>query len=221
MHTSEELRASDFTYRADGTVVDREEVMPAVGPETRVGVAMGTGAEGTAAGNFVLSCVTAFYDHLRQTREDFFEYPNYYTFQTTDDPADYRMLDVYPDHKNVALDPDGEQLVRAITDRAIDVLVVPETDAEPAVEDVTRHSAERRVDHCYRYAADGKLDDADFSVAVSAEPARDWYETTLDSMEERVSLESREWLARDRETIVQEFERIDLDEALASLPVAE
>lgn len=194
--------------------------MPAITPENRVGVVMGSGAEGISAGNFILSSVTAFYDHLRATKEEFFEYPNYYTFQTTSDPADYRMLDVYPNHKNVTVEADGERMLQAITDRAIDILLVPDnTTGEPDIEKVTRRSAERCIDHCYIYAGEGQLTDPDFSINMPLEPVRGWYETTLDSMDSGHQLTGQEWYAENEPGLSQDYKDVQLDEALASLPI--
>jgi len=218
MHTADELTGSDFAYRANGREVAREAVMPAITPADRVGVVMDAGTDGLGAGNFVLSCITAFYDHLRATTEEFFEYPDYYTFQTTAEPADYRMLDIYPDHKNVGIEPDDERLLRAIADRAITVLLVPDVPpSTPAIEDLTRRSAARRIDHCYVYAADGRPDNAEFSIDQPREPAQDWYESTARSAttagtDTVPSFGSRE------DRIVQHFGRISLDAALSRLP---
>lgn len=131
MHTTEAFTGSDFEYRLDGQAVSRTEVLPAIAPDARVGVVMADGVDGVGAGNFILSCVTAFYDHLRETKGEFFEYPDFYTFQTTTDPANFGMLDIYPEHKNVAVESDTESLLRAINDRAITILLVPDGRAQP------------------------------------------------------------------------------------------
>ncbi|WP_081927451.1 hypothetical protein [Halobellus rufus] len=220
MHTTKELDGSSFEYLVDGDVVARDTVMPSVTSDDRVGVVMGTGAEGLGAGNFILSCVTAFYDYLRETRDEgFFEYPDYYTFQTTNKPADYRMLDIYPDHKNVTVEPDAEQLLRAINDRAITTLLVPDVSpTSPDVEDITRQSASRRLDHCYVYASDGHPSNGVFSIRQPHQPARKWFEATVESLggESAVSIPS---FGADEDWIVQQFRQISTDQALERLPV--
>lgn len=62
---------------------------------------MGDGVQGNGAGICFLASVIAFDDSLGEGKTDFFEYPDFYTFQASTNPADHRMLDVYPDHKNV------------------------------------------------------------------------------------------------------------------------
>lgn len=220
MHTIKELDRTSFEYRVDGAVVPRETVMPHVTSDARVGVVMGTGVEGLGAGTFVLSCVTAFYDYLSETREeDFFEYPDYFTFQTTREPADYRMLDFYPDHKNVTVEADAEHLLRAINDRAITTLLVPDVSpTSPDVDDITLRSAHRRIDHCYVYAPDGRPSDAEFSIRQPRRPANEWFEATVESVdgESEVCVPS---FGSGDDWIVQQFRRVPTERALERLPV--
>lgn len=220
MHTTKELDRTSFEYRVDGEEVARKAVMPHVTSDDRVGVVMGTGIEGLGAGNFVLSCVTAFYDYLSEAREeDFFEYPDYYTFQTTSEPADYRMLDVYPDHKNVAVEPNAEQLLRAINDRAITTLLVPDVSpTSPDVDEITLQSAHRRTDSCYVYAPDGRPSDAAFSIRQPRQPASDWFETTIESLNAKPE-EDIPAFGSDDDWIAQQFRRISAEQALERLPV--
>ena len=220
MHTTQELESASFEYRVDGDIVSRETVMPSVTSEDRLGVVMGTGGEGLGAGSFVLSRITAFYEHLRETRkEDFFEYPDYYTFQTSADPADYRMLDIYPDYKNVSVEPSAEQLSRAINDRAITTLLVP--DISPTSQDVTNitlQGAHRRIDHCYTYAPDGHPSNVDFSIRHPRQPAHDWFKTTVESLHDDSTTYVPSF-GPDDDWIVQRFREISVTQALERLPV--
>jgi len=220
MHTTKELDSASFEYRSDGDVVSRETVMPSIASDDRIGVVMGTGAEGLGAGNFILSCVTAFYEYLRETREeDFFEYPDYYTFQTTNDPADYRMLDIYPNHKNVTVEPIAEQLLRSINDRAITTLLVPDiSPTSPDIDDITLQSAHRRINNCYVYDPDGYPSTADFSIRQPRKPANEWFETTVESLNDasEVSVPS---FGSDDNWIVQQFRQVSVTQALERLPV--
>ncbi|WP_254538662.1 hypothetical protein [Halomarina litorea] len=181
---------------------------------------MGAGIEGLGAGNFVLSCVTAFYNYLSKTREkDFFEYPDYYTFQTTIRPADYRMLDIYPDHKNITVEAEAERLLRAINDRGISILLVPDVSpTSPNIDDITLQSAQRRIEHCYVYSPDGCLDEAEFSISQPRHPTEGWYEATVESVgtESETSIPS---FGPNDDWVVQQFRTVSLQEALARLPV--
>lgn len=222
MHTLDELDAADFRYVSEGRSVDRAEVMPAIGLEDRVGVVMGPGTGGIGAGNFILSCVIDFYDTLRDRKEDFFEYPDFYTFQATTDPADYRMFDIYPDHKNVATEADAESVLRAVNDRAIDVLLVPNRwPSSPEIEDVTRRSAERGIESCFLYAPDGELDEKSFAIGAPRQPIEGWFETTAESIHETSPEANWRNGREDRRRIRQEFRRLSLEQALEYLPADE
>ncbi|MFB6228929.1 MAG: hypothetical protein ABEH88_10280 [Halobacteriales archaeon] len=195
--------------------------MPTITQSDRVGVVMGSGADGLGAGNFILSCITAFYDRLRETRDDFFEYPDYYTFQATTDPADYRMLDIYPDHKNVTVEPDAEHILRAINDRVITILLVPEGPSRsPEIDDITYRSADRRINQCYLYASDGQPDKGVFTIRLPRTPTEDWYQTTFDSMGATTEKERPPHLKTQSSNgqIHQEFQQITLEQALSHLP---
>lgn len=220
MHTTKELDSTLFEYRVDGDVVSRETVMPHITSDDRVGVVMGTGVEGLGAGNFVLSCVTAFYDYLSETHEeDFFEYPDYYTFQTTSEPADYRMLDIYPDHKNITVEPTAEHLLRAINDRAITTLLVPDVSpTSPDVDDITLQSAHRRIDHCYAYAPDGRPSDAEFSIRQPDQPTNEWFKATIESIDDESEVCVPSFGSSD-DSIVQQFRCVSVEQALERLPV--
>ena len=219
MHTSQKLDSADFTYHSDEKVGSRSEIMPEITDRDRVGVVMGSATEGIDAGNFVLSCVTAFYDHLRATTDDFFEYPDYYTFQTTTDPADYRMLDIYPNHKNVTVKSDTERLMQAIVDRAITILLVPNITAQrPDIEEITRRSLERYVKSCYQYAGSEPLTDADFTIETPENSILEWYTTTFNSTANPSSSSHQTVLEPREEPITQRFRHIELDTALSHLP---
>jgi len=215
MHTTHELSSEAFEYRIDGTPVDRGEVMPEVAIDDRLGVVMDDPADGLGAGNFILACVTAFYNRIRETREEFYEYADYFTFQATPEPADYLEFDIWPDHKNVSVPSDPEAVLRAVNDRAVDVLVVPdEPTGAPDLQETTHNSALRRDLTCFAYASDGQLNDAEFTLRVARDPAWAWYETTLDALEDPPDSVG----TVDETHVAQEFREIDFDAALARLP---
>ena len=216
MHTTQELTSEAFDYRVGSAAVDCPEVMPPVTVDDRLGVVMDDPADGLGAGNFLLACVTAFYDRLRETREEFYEYPDYYTLQATPDPADYLEFDVWPDHKNVPVSPDPEAVLRAVNDRAVTMLLVPDSPTgRPDIQETTYNSALRRDLACFTYAPDGRLADAEFTVRAPRDPAWTYYETTLDTLEappESVG-------SVDDTYVTQKFHEIDFEAALERLPV--
>lgn len=218
MHTLEELEPADFRYRSDGQPVPRAEVLPSITPGDRLGIVMARGTDGLGAGTFLLSCVIDFYESLREQHEEFFEYPDFYTVQATAESADYRMFDVYPDHKNVATEPTAEAVLRAVNDRAIDVLLVPHrTPRSPEIQDVTRRSAERGIDACFLYSPNGELDGHSFVIETPSAPVEAWFETTAESTGDP---NDENWRSTrsDAQRIVQEFRPVSLAQALHYLP---
>lgn len=218
MHTLHDLSATDFRYQSGSQSVDRNEVMPAIGVNDRLGVVMGTGDEGLGAANFLLSCVIAFYDTLRERKEEFFEYPDFYTFQATADPADYRMFDVFPDHKNVEVAADAETILRAVNDRGVTTLLVPNRPpTQPDIEDVTLRSAERNIEQAFLYSPSGQLDQEGFQISLPRQAVKDWFKTTMESMTDPPS-EGQAAIQRGRQgRISQGYRELSLEEALERL----
>lgn len=212
MHTLEELDVADFRYRSDGRPVPKQEVMPAISIDTRVGVVMDHGPAGLGAGTFILASVIEFYDSLREQKEEFFEYPDFYTFQSTLEPTDYEMLDIYPGHKNVVTEPDAEAILRAVNDRAIDILLIPDgSPSSPEIDEVTRRSAERGINACVLYSPDGDIADHDFVVEASRRPIEEWFETIAESAGGTLSDEGWRASQKDQHRIVQRFREVSLD----------
>lgn len=221
MHTVEELNRADFEYRMNGQEVPRSDVMPSIGIHDRVGVVMPAGIDGLGAGNFLLSCVTEFYVRLGEERDDFFEYPDYYTFQTTD-AIDYGMLDVYPAHKNVTVEANAERLLRSINDRGINIILVPDVSARtPELEALTRRSAERRIDYCYLYAPDGRPRHADFAIRLPRYPTARWYSEAARSVDPQVEADIDLSVGSQADRIIQQYKRVPFDRALSRLPTEE
>jgi hypothetical protein len=131
------------------------------------------------------------------------------------------MLDIYPDHKNVVIEPETETLVQAISDRAIDILLVPNRDPNSSeIAEITRRSAERQISHCYQYAGPKRLSDSDFSIELPRHLVEDWYQTTVESGSETSEANRQTVLNADTEWISQRFRRIGLERALGSLPAS-
>lgn len=218
MHTIDALDTTDFKYVSNGRTVPKHEVLPPIAIPDRLGIVMGHGAEGLGAGTFILASVIDFYAALSDQKTEFFEYPDFYTFQATTDPADYRMFDIYPDHKNVGIEGDAESVLQAVNDRAIDILLVPNRPPSTTqIEAITRRSAERRLDACYLYAPRGRLDDPDFRIEAPREPLERWFETTAESTTDPAA--EKELRARQaNHRISQPFRQVSIERALEYLP---
>jgi hypothetical protein len=228
MHTHDELRADDFEYRYadESELINRSDVMPTIQPSDRVGLVVDRPFDGIGACNFVLSCMTAFYDCYRKENKSFFAYPDYFTFQPSSTQVDYLWFDIWPDHKNVETAFDLETNLRAINDRGINILLIPETVSAPDIDDIesyTLESAERRITDCFVYSRHGSLDHADFSIEMPKEPTWEWITRILDTVDESQSdlRDRRKAALRDElgdDTIRQEYERVSFDEAIHHLP---
>ena len=81
MHSSN-VRDEDFRVVDRGRALDLRSFLPSVDCRTRVGViAPDSGTEGAGAAALILAMITAFYDDLRATETDFFDYPDFFVFQ--------------------------------------------------------------------------------------------------------------------------------------------
>ncbi|MFB6220904.1 MAG: hypothetical protein ABEH90_05635 [Halolamina sp.] len=216
MHTARELTNDAFDYYRDGEPVPRSAALPSITISDRLGVVMAEPSDGMGAGNFILACVTAFYDRLREQTDEFYEYPDYYTFQADVDVVDYLEFDIWPAHKQVPVPRDPEPILQAINDRAVNILLVPTgTVTDPDLADVTLNSTRRRIDACYLYGPTGDVRDPDVVIDVSHDPAARWYRETDNAIDGQPAFQ----LPADDETrIRQSFRRIHLEEALEHLP---
>lgn len=204
MHSNDEIDAESFEYVQNGTPVQREKVMPSIGIHDRLGIVDHQQFDALGANAFVCSCVCSFYDLYRQNRistesvvtdtidkddsrvssyleeNGFYAYPDFYTFQSTDELVDYLWFDIWPDHKHVSVGTDPETALRMINDRAITTLLVPDASpSPPSLKPETRESAERRINSCYLYSPDGDLDDPDLSIRFETDSLETWIESTL------------------------------------------
>jgi hypothetical protein len=224
MHSSEALAATDFHYRRADESCAKENVMPDISIPDRLGVVIRDPFGGIGAATFVLSCVTAFYDEYRTEGDDFYVYPDYFTFQSEERLVDYLWFYIWPDHKNVQTGREAEAVLQAINDRGINFLLVPdEPTGDPDLEAMTRASFEQRIDGCYLYAPDGQLDGDSFSISLPRDPTWEWIQKTLNTIgDENNDLQTRrerEWRVRvENGTLTQEFRRITPENALRYLP---
>lgn len=221
MHSSEALASSDFQdWRADASCT-KAEVMPDIAVLDRLGVVIRDPFDGIGAATFVLSCVTAFYDEYRAESDDFYAYPDYFTFQSDGRSIDYRWFDIWTEHKNVETARTSESVLRVINDRGVTILLVPDgPTGAPDLDSVTRESFERRIDGCYLYAPDGQLDEPSFSIRQPRDPTWEWIQRIVDTTDDDYASLRREHEchAVENDAITQDFRRIDSEDALRYLP---
>jgi hypothetical protein len=170
VHTTA-LRSDEFAITIDGRTATIDGIFPGFDADDRLGIVIHDDLGAAGAGSLILAAVTAFYDRLRATGEEFFAYADYFAFHVGADHGTLRKLDVWPSHKEVVLANDAEQILEAINDRGVTRLLVPE--APPAREPEsfkreTLHSARRRIRTALVYSPTGEITGADVLVRGSA-----------------------------------------------------
>lgn len=181
----------------------------------RVGLLAPVGTEGVGAVTLAMAYVTAFYDHYRHDGGEFFAYPDFFTFQRRERLAKYGSFDFWPD-KDIRVPQDHNATLAAIVDRAINILLVPDSrPAERGYDPVQVERAQRTLTRCFVYARDGDVADADLVIRCAGEPFLTYAATVIDSVTAQVP----EWLAYPQvETaLVQSFREVEIDDALTRL----
>ncbi|MBT6622772.1 MAG: hypothetical protein HN780_06060 [Gemmatimonadetes bacterium] len=218
MHSSS-LRDSDFQIIADGTSVELCHYFSGYSNTKRLGLFAPNRLEGVGAITLVMAHVTAFYNTYRANNEEFFAYPDYFTFQSLEPKAIYSLFDIWPDHKSVAVSTDSVERLNAITDRAINILLVPA--GASTAHDFERQqlaAATRLIDTCYIYSEDGTLTDPDLVIRCNTDPFDKWIESVFNSIPGGEAAAKTWRSAHNKEdTIEQSFRRIGLQEALTLL----
>lgn len=215
MHSSSKLVASDFEIIARGHPVALAEYLRGFTTTKRLGVLAPNRLEGVGAVSLILAHVTAFYNAYRATGEGFFAYPDYFTFQSRAPKAAYGMFDIWPEHKDVLVGADAPTRLNAITDRAVNILLVP--DGPPAPHEYQRQqvaAAERLIETCYAYSPTGAVADPDLVIRCPADPLAAWCQSVCDSVPDGECAEA--WQAQGP-ILEQSFRRISRQDALARL----
>ena len=215
MHSSE-LRDGDFVIESGGAPVPLSDFFNGYTSTRRLGLLAPQRTEGIGAVALVMAHVTAFYNTYRATGGDFFAYPDFYTFQSREPVAAYTMLDIWPNHKSVLVSNDPLDRLNAITDRAINVLLVPTgASTEHDFQRQQLASATRLIDTCYLYSPVGTIEDPDLVIRCATDPIANWCQTVIDSLPEAERISYT--LLDPGDTIEQSFRRIALKEALSLL----
>jgi hypothetical protein len=222
MHTTRDLSSDAFSIRIDGRPVGFDAVFPRFSEHDRLGVVVRTPCGAVGASVLILASITAFYDIQRSRSEDFFIYPDYFLFHVGRRLGDHRRLDIWPPHKELVVEDDPEELLRAINDRGVTRLLVE--DRTPHLPDLERESlasARARVSTALAYAATGRAGDADVRIAGNA--VTEFYvqgvfeRSTSVADSARVALETARGRLSEGGLPVEAYRRLSLDDALALL----
>jgi hypothetical protein len=207
MHTSRALSSDDFEIRADGARATVNDLLPGFDEHTRLGIVITQAGGAAGASTLILAAVTAFYDRLRATEADFFAYADFFAFHVGQPRGSLRKLDVFPEHKEPVVDDDAEAILRAINDRGVTHVLVPEGATSGTLGRDTRHSARRRIRTAIAYSPDGRVESPDIEITAAA-PAEQFVTAMLGHPRDLAGVDGRP-----RET----FRRVPLDDALEML----
>lgn len=228
MHSSDALQGSSFAITVGGKPASHADFFRRFTIGDRLALYTPGSVDGAGAVNLIMAYVTAFYDGYRATGQEFFAYPDFYAMYCGDKSPSYMMYDIYPDHKIVRVGSKALEVLRAVTDRDANVLLVPDGDTRMPwtsnpdnLDRLAVASARRSITICYAYAFDGQVRDGDVVITCNAKPLVDWVKTLFDSVadDDGMAARGRTWLEKHagRSTLVQSYRRIELDEALGLL----
>jgi hypothetical protein len=224
VHSSRELRSAAFEVRLDGAPVALAGVLDGFGAADRLGIVARHPCAVVGCSALLLAAITAFYDVQRERDEHFFIYPDYFVFHVGRRLGRHNRLDIWPPHKEVVVDDEPEELLRAINDRGVTRLLVEDGVAgDGGFARETVASARARVRTLLAYSATGRVDGADVAIA-SNRVVESYVEGVLDQSDE-VPAPARERIAAARPSLcdedggrpVETYRRITLDEALGLL----
>jgi hypothetical protein len=213
VHTADELTSDSFAITVDDRPARVTDVFLDFDERDRLGVVVRRLCGGVGASALVLACITAFYDAQRARSDDFFICPDYFFFHVGSRLGDHGMLDVWPEHKEVVVPDEPEYILRAINDRGVTRLLVDDGElGRPQFEPQTLASAESRVVTALAYSPDGRVNDADVSVA-----GNDATESYVAAVLEAAELPAAREALRENRRPVETYRRLTLAEALALL----
>jgi hypothetical protein len=221
VHTTEKLRHASFEIRLAGKPAELSRIWPGFAETDRLGIVVREPCGAIGASVLTLATVTAFYDLQRRRADDFFVYPDYFCIHVGARHGDHNMLDIWPRHKEPVVPAVAEEVLRAVNDRGVTRLLVPDgAPRELAYEPQTVASAGNRIATTLAYSATGRTREADVEIDGNETTER-YADAVLDessmvpsSVRERIrSARSRELIESGRP--LETYRRITLEEGLA------
>ena len=225
MHTTTTLARAEFSWSVAGRPAELADVFPDFDEQDRLAIVVDRPGGGFGAATLILAAVTAFYDVHRARGEAFFCYPDYFALHVGRAHGYHGWLEIWPDHKEVVVPAEPDTLLRALNDRAITRLLVPDArPREPPTDPIALPSARARVRDCVAYSPTGRVAVPD--VALTGGDASE--DAVAEAIEQSVGLaqEAREAVSTMRRALAtpegprETFRRVGLDEALGLLGAA-
>jgi hypothetical protein len=188
MHSSRQLTSDQFEITVAGRPARIEDLFPGFGEQARIGVVVRDDFGAVGASTLLTAAITAFYDIQRDLYPDgFYRYVDYFLFHADHIRGNHAMLDVFPGHKEVVVADDPESVLRAVNDRGITHLVVPEGEPKNAeFRPETLNGAKHRIKSALLFSPRGRVEGAD--IEIKGNDHVDFYVWA--------TLRPAEWLAR-------------------------
>lgn len=220
MHTARELISASFTVELDGQPVTIPELFPGFDGRDRLGIVVNHPGGALGASVLILATITAFYDMQRARGDDFFIYPDYFVFHVGQQHGNHSMIDIWPDHKEVVVANEPEAMLRAINDRAVTRLLVP--DGQPGNPSFGRATlASGWLRSALAYAPNGRAQDAD--VTAAGNTVTEAYVSAVIDESTQLDNEQKSTLRDGRHQVtetgrpIEHYRRVSLDTARAML----
>ena len=220
MHSSK-LRGSDFNIHHHGQQIDHATFFSTRTKTDRLGFFAPNAYDGVGAITLIMAYITAFYDCYRSESDDFFAYPDFFSFQRQEPTANYSMFDIWPNHKNVHVSNKANETAAAITDRGINILLVPNTSpSQNTFEPVQQEAIHRNIQRCYLYAPNGQVENPTLKITCTCQPFTNWVHAVFKTLPPNTIPQHilDQWTnTTDHIHISQSFCEISLEEAIQRL----
>jgi len=220
VHSSSELVSADFSVVEGDEATSHADYFADVQITDRFGLVAPNGFEGAEAASLIMGLVTAFYDRYRERDEEYFAYPDFFSFQEREALFNYSMLDIWPAHKNVVVPAGGDPLLAAITDRGCTILILPDRISNAELAPVHVESLRRQLRKCYVYGEGIDASSADLTISCRFDPLRNYVMAMFDSQpDDKDAIAAKLFWekANGEETLDQYFREITLVEAMSHL----
>jgi hypothetical protein len=173
MHTSSELSEKSFDVRIGDSVASSGDLFPGFDEHDRIGLVVSSPHGALGASLLYLAAVHAFYELCRERSDEFWIYPDFFFFHVGRRHGYHGSLDVWPDHKEVLVEPDEDRLLEAVNDRAITRLIVPEgLELGRPEQREGLASYAQRMRGAFLYSSSGRTTSADVSIRGDDATAR-------------------------------------------------
>lgn len=180
MHTSYEFKASDFSITKDGNPIDRDALLE-WDVRDRLGVLIDRPVGALGAGLLVLLAITAFYDCPQRKRRRIPIYPDIFLFHVGGRWGLFSMFDFWPDHKEIFVAADPREVLRAINNRGITHLIVPEREPKVVAHRYKEpEAAADRLKKCFAYGAGGTVSGGNIVIETRSKTILKNYAAVLD-----------------------------------------